>query len=78
MKTSEYICTTFAIAGILFVFTLWTPDQYEPLLAQPDTQMICPDVAIKHSVGGNLKTGVQMVDKCASYVNVFKFNQEEG
>jgi len=74
LKTFEYICTTFAISGVLFVFTLWTPDQYEPLLAAPYTDMLCPDVAIKHSVGSDLKTNVQMVDRCASYVNVFKFN----
>lgn len=73
MKTLEYISTCFAIAGILFVFTLWTPDQYEPLLAQPDTQMICPDIVIKHSVKSNLTTGVDVRDACAESLNVFKY-----
>lgn len=73
MKSFEYLCTVFAIAGILFVFTLWTPDQYEPLLAQPSTQMVCPDLVIKHSVKSNLTTGIDVRDACAESLNVFKY-----
>lgn len=73
MKVLEYISSSFAIAGILFVFTLWTPDKYEPLLAQPDTQMICPDIVIKHSVKSNLTTATDVRDACAESVNVFKY-----
>lgn len=74
MSALEYISSCIALAGIAFIFTLWQPTQYPPLLAAPYTDMLCPDIAIKHSVGSDLKTDVQMVDRCASYVNVFKFN----
>jgi hypothetical protein len=73
MKVAEYIFTCTAIAGVFFVFTLWQPDQYTPLLAKHHTQMLCPDLQIRHSVGGNLKTGIKVVDACASYVNVNKY-----
>lgn len=73
MKTLEYISRCFAIAGVVFVFTLWTPDQYEPLLSQPDTQIICPDIVIKHSVKSNLTTGIEVRDACAESLNVFKY-----
>lgn len=73
MKTLEYISTCFAIAGVVFVFTLWRPDQYEPLLAQPSTQMVCPNLVIKHSVKSDLTTGVDVRDACASSLNIIKF-----
>ena len=73
MKTFEYICTTFAIAGILFVFTLWEADRYGPLLAPASTEMHCPDLRFMHYVGGNLKTGLDVVDACASNLNIGKY-----
>lgn len=73
MKTFEYICTVVAIAGVFFVFTLWQPDQYTPLLAQPSTQMVCPDPVIKHSVKSDLTTGIDVRDACAESLNVFKY-----
>lgn len=73
MKTLEYILTCFSIAGILFVFTLWTPDTYEPLLTKASTEMHCPDLRFMHYVGGNLKTGLNVVDACASNLNVVKY-----
>lgn len=73
MKTLEYISTCFALAGILFIFTLWTPDQYEPPLTPAHIQMLCPDIVIKHSVKSNLTTGVEVRDACASNLNVVKY-----
>lgn len=73
MSTLEYISTCFVISGTLFVFTLWEADRYGPLVAYPHTQMLCPDLQIRYSVGGNLKTGIKVVDACASYVNVNKY-----
>lgn len=73
MKTLEYILTCFSIAGILFVFTLWKPDTYEPLLAEASTEMHCPDLRFMHYVGGNLKTGLDVVDACAFNLNVIKY-----
>lgn len=73
MKTFEYICTVFAIAGVFFVFTLWEADRYSPLIAYPHTQMLCPDLQIRHSVASNLKTGIKVVDACASNLNVVKY-----
>ena len=76
MKTFEYICTCTAIAGIAFIFSMWTPDTYPALLAPADTQMLCPDIVIKHSVKSNLTTGVEVRDACASSLNVFKYQEE--
>lgn len=73
MKTFEYICTVFAIAGVFFVFTLWQPTQYQPLINAAHTQMLCPDLQIRHSVASNLKTGISVVDACASNLNVVKY-----
>lgn len=73
MRTCEYIATCLAISGILLVFTLWQPDQYTPLLAQPSTQMVCPNLVIKHSVKSNLTTGIDVRDACAESLNVFKY-----
>lgn len=73
MKSLEYISTCTALAGIAFIFTMWQPAQHPALLAAPHEQMLCPDVAIKHSVGNNLRTGVQMVDKCSAHLNLVKY-----
>lgn len=75
MKTFEYICTCFAIAGIVYIFTLWqdVPYPYDPWLAPADTQMLCPDLVIKHSVKSNLTTGVEVRDACAESLNIFKY-----
>ena len=73
MKTLEYIITCFALAGIAFIFSMWQPTQHKPLLAPADTQMLCPDIVIKHSVKSNLTTGVEVRDACASSLNVFKY-----
>ena len=73
MNSLEYIYTTFAIAGILFVFTMWEVDRYGPLLAPAHTQMLCPDLVIKHSVKSNLTTAVEVRDACASNLNIIKY-----
>jgi hypothetical protein len=73
MKPLEYCLTCFSIAGILFVFTMWTPDTYPALLAPAHTDMHCPDLRFMHYVGGNLKTGLDVVDACAANLNVVKY-----
>jgi len=73
MKTLEYSLTCFAIAGILFVFTLWKPDTYEPLLVKASTEMHCPDLRFMHSVKSDLKTGLDVVDACAYNLNIVKY-----
>lgn len=73
MGTIEYISTCTALAGVLFVFTIWTPDTYPALLAPAHTQMLCPDLVIKHSVKSNLTTGLEVRDACASNLNVIKY-----
>ena len=67
MGTVEYISYCFAIAGIAFVFTLWAPTKVD--IAQPII-MECPSLVIRHSVQSNLKTGVSVVDECATNLNV--------
>lgn len=73
MGTIEYISSCIALAGIAFILTMWTPDTYPALLAPADTQMLCPDIVIKHSVKSNLTTGVEVRDACASNLNVVKY-----
>jgi len=73
VKTLEYIITCFALAGIAFIFSMWQPTQHPPLLASASTQMLCPDLVIKHSVKSNLTTGVEVRDACASNLNVVKY-----
>lgn len=73
MKTFEYICTCFALAGIAFILTMWQPTQYQPLMNAAHTQMLCPDLQIRHSVASNLKTGIRVVDACSSNLNVVKY-----
>ena len=73
MKTFEYICTCFALAGIAFIFSMWQPAQHKPLLAPAHTQTLCPDIVIKHSVKSNLTTGVEVRDACSSTLNVIKY-----
>lgn len=73
MGTIEYISSCVALAGIAFILTLWTPDTYPALLAPAHTQMLCPDLVIKHSVKSNLTTGVEVRDACSESLNVFKY-----
>ena len=73
MKTLEYIITCFALAGIAFIFSMWQPTQHPALLAPADTQMLCPDIVIKHSVKSNLTTGLEVRDACAESLNIFKY-----
>lgn len=73
MGTVEYISSCVALAGVAFIFTMWQPTQHPALLASADTQMLCPDLVIKHSVKSNLTTGVEVRDACAESLNVFKY-----
>ena len=73
MGTIEYISSCIALAGIAFILTLWQPTQHPPLLAPAHTQMLCPDIVIKHSLKSNLTTGVEVRDACAESLNIFKY-----
>ena len=73
MGTIEYISSCIALAGIAYITTLWTPCTYPALLASAHTQMLCPDIVIKHSVKSNLTTGVEVRDACSSTLNVIKY-----
>ncbi len=73
MSTLEYISSCIALAGIAFIFTMWQPPQHQPLINVADTQMLCPDLVIKHSVKSNLTTGVEVRDACAESLNIFKY-----
>ena len=73
MNNIEYICTCFAIAGIVSLFTGVydvTHQQKSMFAVVNENEMNCPDIRVRHFVSGNLKTGVQRVDACASYLNV--------
>ncbi len=73
MGTIEYISSCTALAGIVYIFTMWQPTQHPALLAPAHTQMLCPDIVIKHSVKSNLTTGVEVRDACSSTLNVIKY-----
>lgn len=66
MSTLEYFLTCFAIAGVLWIFTCYTPTTYDTI----PVVMNCPSLAIKHGVGSDLKTYVQAVDRCAESLNI--------
>lgn len=73
MGTIEYISSCAGLAGIAFIFTMWQPTQYESLLAPARTDVYCPDLRFMHSVGSDLKTGLDVVDACSSALNVVKY-----
>jgi hypothetical protein len=52
---------------------MWQPTQHQPLINVAHTQMLCPDIVIKHSVKSNLTTGVEVRDACSSALNVVKY-----
>lgn len=72
IRSLEYLCTCFAISGLVFIFSgMYTPTQHPSMFAVVDeNEMNCPSIRVRHSVGGDLKTSVQRVDACASYLNV--------
>ena len=73
MGSIEFISTCFAIAGIFSILTGVydvTHQQKSMFAVVNENEMNCPDIRVRHSVGGDLKTGVQRVDACASYLNV--------
>lgn len=72
MGALEYFSTCFALAGIAFILTLWQPTKYPPLLVPAHTQMLCPDIVVRHSVKSDLTTGVEVRDACAANLNVIK------
>ena len=69
MSVFEYICTCFAVAGLLWVFTTYTPTKYD--ISQPIIQE-CPSLVIRHGVDGNMKTFTRVVDACSEHLNVIK------
>ena len=72
MSSLEYICTIISIAGLVSLFTgVYTPTQHPSMFAVVnENEMNCPDIRVRHFVSGDLKTGVQRVDACASYLNI--------
>lgn len=72
MGNLEYICTIISIAGIVFIFSgMYTPTQHPSMFAVVnENEMNCPDIRVRHSVGSDLKTGVQRVDTCSRHLNV--------
>lgn len=73
MGSIEYISTCFAIAGIVSLLTGVYNVNYQQksmFAVVNENEMNCPSIRVRHSVGSDLKTGVQRVDACASYLNV--------
>lgn len=72
MSSLEFLSTTIAISGIIFIFSgMYTATQHPSMFTVVnENEMNCPDIRVRHSVGGDLKTSVQRVDACASYLNV--------
>ena len=73
MGSIEFISTCFAIAGIVSLFTGVydvTHQQKSMFAVVNENEMNCPDIRVRHFVGSDLRSGVQRVDACASYLNV--------
>lgn len=73
MGSLEYICSIIAIAGIVSLLTGVydvTHQQKGMFAVVNENEMNCPDIRVRHFVGGNLKTGVQRVDTCSKHLNV--------
>ena len=72
MSSLEYICTIIALAGLFFVFSgMYTPTQHPSMFAViNESEMNCPDIRVRHFVGSDLRSGVQRMFACASYLNV--------
>ena len=69
MRLIEYFCTCLAIAGTLFIFTVWQPTKVD--IAQPII-MECPSLVIRHGVDGKMKTFTKVIDECAESLNVIQ------
>jgi hypothetical protein len=67
----EFLSTSFAIAGLVWVFLLYRPT-VQPVVEV--VERVCPDIIVerKHGVGSNLKTYtvVRAVDACSSKLNI--------
>lgn len=73
MSSLEYICSIIAIAGVVSLFTgVYNVNyQQKSMFAVVDeNEMNCPDIRVRHSVGGDLKTGVQRVNTCSRHLNI--------
>lgn len=71
MSSLEYICSIIAIAGIVSLFTgVYDVTHQQKSMFAVVNEMNCPNIRVRHFVNGDLKTGVQRVDACASYLNV--------
>lgn len=73
MSSLEYICSIIAIAGLVSLFTGVYNVNYQQksmFAVVNENEMNCPDIRVRHFVSGDLKTGIQRVDACASYLNV--------
>jgi hypothetical protein len=66
----EFLSTSFAIAGIVWIFLLYRPTIYTVTIHERS----CPEIVVevKHSVGSDLKThmSTRAVDACADNLNV--------
>ena len=72
MSSLEYICSTIAISGLVFIFSgMYTPTQHPSMFAVVnENEMNCPDIRVRHFVSSDLKTGVQRVDTCSRHLNI--------
>lgn len=72
MSSLEYICTCFAIAGIVFIFSgMYTPTQHPSMFtAVNENEMNCPDIRVKHFVGSDLRSGTRAVNACSQHLNL--------
>ena len=69
MSAFEFFCTCLAIAGTLFIFTAWQPTKVsisQPIITE------CPSLVIKHGVGSDLKSFVDVRDACSESLNIIK------
>lgn len=73
MSSLEYICTCFAIAGIVSLFTGVYNVNYQQksmFAVVNENEMNCPDIRVRHFVGSDLRSGTRAVNACSQHLNL--------
>ena len=73
MSSLEYICTCFALAGLVSLFTGVYNVNYQQksmFAVVNENEMNCPDIRVKHFVGSDLRSGTRAINACSQHLNL--------
>lgn len=71
MGTVEWLSYCILLACLFYWADAYLFPQKNEIKQIPATQVNCPNIQIKHFVGGDLKTGQHVVDGCAESLNTW-------